>query len=191
MVPQIHFSVRRLSLIDCDVVQDCYDSQPRIMLAAKNRNAPAYARTFNQLLGTGCIAYGTFVAGRLSAFVILWPWPDLPASTLVLFCSRPDGKIFNPERTGLRHAMDAALAHAEQSGRNTLYFIRARSSKWLNSKILNRFGRFSEYRASPIQTLPPGGVSGFSGINSRVLNNMPASAAGVVIVAVSPSATDF
>jgi hypothetical protein len=182
---------RQLTLADALAVQGCYDSQPLIMLTTKIPDAPPYAQTYSHLLSTGCLAFGSFINEQMTAFVVVWPWPDLPASTLVLFCSRPDGKIFNPERTGLRAAMDATLRSLETRGYRTLYFVRSSGGRWKHSTILKRFGRFAEYSASPIEQLQAGQRSRFAGVNQRVLGGSSVRAQAAVIVAVAPAAEDF
>jgi hypothetical protein len=190
-MPAPNFHTRQLRADDAASVQSVYDSQPKLMLAPKRAGEPPYASTFTQLLASGCVAYGAFAADQLTAFVVVWPWPDLPVSSLVLFCSRPDGMVYNPSRTGLAQAMDACLHTLEAEQRFTLYFVRSSGGRWRHSVVRRRFGRFGQYDARPVEVLSAGQRSKFPGINARLLNGAAMRADCAIIVATAPTDQDF
>lgn len=187
----IQYQVRRLSAADADIVEECFDSQPRLMLAAKRMEPGQYGANFRNLITSGCVAYGAFSDDVLMAFCIVWPWPDLPVATMVIFLSRPTGVVYNPERSGLRHAVDAALEHIENLGCWSIYFVRANNKKWKSSRILRGFGRFSEYRLVPVEQIACGSLSRYPSINGLVLGWAPVPTDAVIVQGLRPYAEDF
>jgi hypothetical protein len=186
-----NLTTRQLSLSDAQSVQECYDSQPLLMLAPKRADAPKYADVFHQLLASGCVAYGCFEDNRLLAFCVVWPWPDQPVATLVIFLNRPTGGIYNPERSGLRYAIDAALAHVEARGCWTIYYVRADAQRWKRSRIAKRLGRLGEYRIVPVERLSAGMLSKWPTINQRVLAGLPVPGDAIVVQGLRPYDEDF
>jgi len=186
-----NLTTRQLSLNDAQSVQDCYDSQPLLMLAPKRPDAQKYADTFRQLLASGCVAYGCFEADRLLAFCVVWPWVDQPAATLVIFLNRPTGGVYNPERSGLRYAIDAALAHVEARGCWAIYYVRADARRWKRSRIAKRLGRLGEYRIVPVERLSAGSLSQWQSINNRVLGGLPVPCNAIVVQGLRPYDEDF
>jgi hypothetical protein len=182
---------RRLDASDADLVEECYDSQPRLMLAEKRPGATRYAIVFRGLLASGCIAYGAFRDGVLVAFCVLWPWPGLPVATMVIFLSRPTGSIYNPERSGLRYAIDAALAHVEALGVWSIYYVRADSERWRRSRVTRGLGRHGEYRLVPVERIARGSLSRYPDINRLVLGGMPVPGDAVIVQGLRPYDDDF
>lgn len=187
------FTTRRLTVADALAVQACYDSQPRLMLAQKSEMEAAYSGVFCGLLASGCAAFGAHDAASndLRAFCIVWKWPDLPIGTLVLFANKPDGKPFNPQRTGLAQAVDAALDHLCELGAPTVYFIRAESSKWKNSTVTRRFGKLGASLAAPVEHIKAGSLSRSEGINACVLGGKPPRVDSVLVCVTRAADGDF
>lgn len=185
------FLTRALDAEDAFEVQRVYDSQPLLMLVLKDPQAPPYANTFKHLLDSGCIAHGTFINNSLNAFVVLWPWADLPASSFVIGCIKADGKIYNPTRTGFQAAMDQALFCLEAKHYHTLYFLRSKEKRWKNSTVTRGLGRLAEYHSRPIEIIESGRKSIFSGLNTRLMGNRPATALSTIVVSTSPYLHDF
>jgi hypothetical protein len=187
----IQFQTKQLQIADAQSVQDCYDSQPKLMLAPKTVGERPYAETFRALMQSGCIAYGAFKDDVLMAFCVVWPWPSQPTSTLVLFVNRPTGALFNPRTSGLQAAIDGALFHLEQLGYSALYFARAKSDRWKNSVVTRRIGRLGEYHAIPAEIIPSGGHSRYHDVNNYVLGRTPVRREAVLVLAVKPYDEDF
>ena len=186
-----NLTTRQLTLSDAQSVEDCYDSQPKLMLIEKNEGDPPYSSIFNHLLNSGCIAFGTFDGDTLKAFAILWPWPTLPASTLVLIVNRPDGMTYNPERTGLRSALDAALKCMEMQGRTSVYFARSAARQWKNSTIKKRLGRLSEYHTIAAERILANRPSCFPDFNRFILGGRPVRGDAIIVHALAPQSGDF
>lgn len=185
------FQVRRLSMSDADIVEECFDSQPLLMLAPKRVGAKEYAAVFRGFIANGCIAYGAFRDGVLAAFCIVWPWPNLPTATMVIFLNRPTGTIYNPERSGLRHAVDATLAHIEALGYWSIYFARADNKKWTHSRIVRRLGRLGEYQLVPVERIARGKLSRHPDINRLVLGGTPVQGDAIIVQGLRPHGDDF
>lgn len=185
------YQIRRLSIADFQDVQDCYDSQPKLMLVEKSPDEPPYAGTFQNLLLSGCVSFGAFDGHELKAFSVFWPWPTLPASTLVLAVNRPDGAIYNPERSGLQAVLDAGLAHMEADGRVSVYFARSGARRWKHSVIRKRLGRLSEYHASAVEHIAAGQLSKYQDFNRFVLGSHAVRGDAVMVHAVAPQVGDF
>ena len=182
---------RQLTLADAEDVQRVYDSQPRIMLRDKEPDEPAYAGVFRSHLLTGCISYGAFSGEELRAFCTVWQWPGLPIGTLVLFVNMPAGSVFNPERTGLAAAVDAATDHLAKNGAPTVYFIRANSKKWKNSRVTRNFGVFGASFSRDVEYIAAGNLSKNEGINMYVLGNNPPKADAVLVCVMRKPLGDF
>jgi len=185
------YQIRRLSIADSQDVQDCYDSQPKLMLVEKSSDEPPYAGTFQNLLFSGCVSFGAFDGATLKAFCVLWPWPNLPASTIVLAVNRPDGAIYNPERTGFRAALDAGLAHVEADARTSVYFARSAKRQWNNRATTRRLGRLAEYQARPVETIAGGCLSRFQDFNRFILGGRAIRSDAVIIHATAPHIGEF
>lgn len=186
-----HFHVKPLGISDAEIVQDCYDSQPKLMLTPKTAGDKPYADTFRELIQSGCVSFGAFKEESLSAFCVVYPWQIQPTATLVLFCNRPTGGPFNPGLTGLRDAIDATLLFLEQNGYSSLYFVRAKSDKWRNSLMRRTMGRLGQYHSIPVETITKGNLSRFDMINGAVLGMRRVISDAVVINAVKPYEHDF
>lgn len=184
-------NVTRLIASHAEAVQDCFDSQPKVMMTTKKPGREPYAQTFCNLIESGCVAYGLFDGDVIQAFCVVWPWPTLPASTLVMACNRPDGKIYNPQRSGFSATLDACLGDMERDGRRIAYYVRSSGRAWKNSTAQKGHGRFGEYHCTAAEHIPIGCVSKYSDFNRFVLGNMPVSSDAVVIAAVAPMAGDF
>lgn len=182
---------RQLSAADADLVEECYDSQPRLMLAPKRPGATRYSATFRSLLASGCVAFGAFRDGVLVAFSVAWPWPHLPVATLVIWVCRPTGTIYNPERSGLRHALDAALAHVEALGVWSTYYVRADKGAWTRSRVIRGLGRHAEYRHVPVERIARGDLSRYQDFNRLVLGGMPVPRDAVIVQGLRPHDDDF
>lgn len=182
---------RRLSKADTLAVQACFDSQPKVMMGFKDPNRKPYADIFEALIQSGCVAYGTWHKNILQAFVIVWPWPFLPASTVVMGCNRPNGQIYNPSRSGLKTSFDACLSHMESDGRMSVYFVRSSGKAWKNSTITKGLGRFEQYRCTVAERIQIGQISKYQGFNQLVLGNQPVSSNAVIVAAVAPMTQDF
>lgn len=189
MSPQ--YQTRRLLISDADIVERCFDSQPRLMLAPKRLESRQYAATFRNLIMSGCIAYGAFRDDTLAAFSIIWPWPNLPASTLVLTANRPSGMLFNPVRSGFAAAQDAALAHMEAEGRTMLIYVRSANRKWTRDKTHKLSGRIGEYHVAPAERIAAGSLSRHDSINRFVLGNTPVASDAILVTAIRPFPDDF
>lgn len=185
------YQIRRLEVADSQSVQDCYDSQPKLMLVEKPPNEAPYANTFQHLLFAGCVSFGAFDGLQLKAFSTFWPWLTLPASTLVLAVNRPDGMLYNPERSGLQAVLNAGLAHMEADGRSSVYFARSGAKRWKHSLIKQRLGRLGEYHASSVERILAGQVSHYADFNRFVLGNRPVRGDAVMVHAVAPQTGDF
>lgn len=185
------YQVRRLFIHDADIVEECFDSQSRLMLAPKRLESGQYAATFRNLIMSGCVAYGAFRDDVLAAFSIVWPWPDLPASTLVLTANRPNGMLFNPARSGFSAAQDAALAHMEAEGRTMLIYVRSANPKWTRDKCLSLCGRIAEYHLAPAERIVAGSLSRYDSINRFVLGNSPIHSDGLLVTAIRPFTDNF
>jgi hypothetical protein len=183
--------IRRLEIADSQSVQDCYDSQPKLMLVEKSPNEAPYASTFQHLLFAGCVSFGAFDGHELKAFATFWPWPTLPASTLVLAVNRPDGMLYNPERSGLQAVLNAGLSHMEADGRTSVYFARSGARRWKHSLIKQRLGRLGEYHASAVERIPAGQGSRFEDFNRFVLGGRSVRGDAVMVHAVAPQVGDF
>lgn len=182
---------RRLNLADAAAVQVVYDSQPRVMLREKEPSEVAYEGVFRNHLLSGCISYGAFLGAELLAFCTVWPWPGLPIGTLVLFVNKPNGAVFNPEKTGLAAAVDAALDHLAADGVPTVYFVRAQSKKWKNSRVTRNFGTFGESFSRDVEYINAGSLSKNAGINAYVLGNSPPKADAVLVCVMRKPLGDF
>lgn len=176
---------------DADIVEECFDSQPRLMLAPKRAGAKEYAAVFRGLIADGCVAYGAFRDGVLAAFCIVWPWPSLPIATMVIFLNRPTGTIYNPERSGLRHAIDAALAHIEALGVWSIYYVRADTERWRRSRVVRGIGRMGEYQLVPVERIASGSLSRYPPINDLVLGGLPVPGDAVLVQGLRPYDDDF
>jgi hypothetical protein len=185
------YQVRRLLISDADIVEECFDSQPRLMLAPKSLEPRQYAATFRNLIMSGCVAYGAFRDDVLAAFSIVWPWPNLPASTLVLTANRPNGMLFNPARSGFSAAQDAALAHMEAEGRTMLIYVRSANPKWTRDKTHKLSGRIGEYHVAPAERIAAGSLSRYDSINRFVLGSSPVHSDALLVTAIRPFADDF
>jgi len=185
------FTTRPLSIADSREVQACYDSQPKLMLIEKSPDEAPYAGVFEQLLLTGCVAFGAYANDELRAFVVFWPWPSLPASTLVLMVNRPDGMIYNPERSGLQAALDAGIASMEAEGRSSIYFARAAGGRWKNSTIKRRLGRLSEYHFLAVERVEGGKLARFPAFNQLILGGRPLRGDAIIGHALAPQVGDF
>lgn len=161
------------------------------MLRDKEPGAPAYAGVFRAHLLSGCISYGAFSGDELRAFCTVWQWPGLPIGTLVIFANQPDGRIFNPERTGLAAAVDSALSHLDRIGVPTVYLIRAKSKKWTNSGITKRFAAFRDAFAKDVEFIPAGSLSKHEGINAYVMGGTAPKADAVLICVMQKPLGDF
>jgi hypothetical protein len=137
------------------------------------------------------VAYGAFDGDVVQAFCVVWPWPTLPASTLVMACNRPDGKIYNPQRSGFSATLDACIRHMERDGRRIAYYVRSSGRAWKNSTAQRGLGIFEKYRCTVAEHIPIGCVSKHSDFNRFVLGNIPVSSDAVVIAAVAPMDGDF
>jgi hypothetical protein len=187
----VSFEVRLLQLADAQAVQDVYDSQPKLMLVEKRKDAPPYADTFKSLLSSGCYAYGAFNSGILCAFSVFFVWQGLPATTLVLSCCRPTGGVYRPEKSGFAAALDAAIFHAEQDSRYMIFAVRSANKKWDHHTVVSpRVGRFYEYRSTVAERIAAGSLSKFHAINQMVLGSRPVSADAVLICAIAPWGND-
>lgn len=186
-----NLKTRQLSLADAQAVQACYDSQPKLMLIEKGENDPPYADIFNHLLRSGCIAFGVYDSQELKAFSVFWPWPHMPAATLVLAVNRPDGALYNPQRSGLQAALDAGLAHLESEGRSSVYFVRSAAKRWKHSVIRNRLGRLGEYHSVAIEKIPAGALSRFNDFNRLILGGRPVRGDAILVHSVVPQNGDF
>lgn len=182
---------RRLSRVDALAVQACFDSQPKVMMWFKDSNRKPYADTFQALIQSGCVAYGTWHEDILQAFVIVWPWPFLPASTVVMGCNRLTGQIYNPRRSGLKASFDACLIHMESDSRMLVYFVRSSGKAWKNSTITKGLGRFEQYQCTVAEHIKIGHTSKYQGFNQLVLGNQPVSSNAVIIAAIAPMTQDF
>lgn len=185
------YQIRRLFAYDAEIVEECFDSQPRLMLAPKRMEPKQYGAAFRHLITNGCIAYGAFRNNILAAFCIVWPWPNLPVATMVIFLNRPTGAIYNPERSGLRYAIDAALAHVEAEGVWSIYYVRADNERWRRSRIIKRLGRLGEYRLVPAERIASGALSRHPDINRLVLGGMPVPCDAVLVQGLRPYDEDF
>lgn len=186
-----NFQIRRLLVSDADIVEECFDSQPRLMLAAKRIEPQQYGAAFRNLIMSGCVAYGAFRDDVLMAFCVVWPWPDLPVATMVIFLNRPTGGTYNPERSGLRYAIDAALEHIEALGCWSIYYIRADDRKWKRSRIVQGLGRLGEYQLVPAERIACGSWSRYPSINGLVLGGSPVPTDAVLVQGLRPYSEDF
>lgn len=187
----VAFDIRRLVADDALAVQDCFDSQPKVMMKAKESSREPYADTFSDLIYSGCIAYGAWNGGVLQAFLIMWPWPTLPASTVVMGCNRPTGQKYNPIRSGLTASFDACIAHMEADGRRIIYFVRSSGKAWKNSTITKGLGKFSHYHCTAVEHIKAGALSKYSDFNQLILGYRPVSSNAVIVAAVAPMTQDF
>ncbi len=185
------FTTRPLTIADSREVQACYDSQPKLMLVEKRPDEPPYSGVFEQLLLTGCMAFGAYADDELRAFSVFWLWPTLPASTLVLAVNRPDGMLYNPQRSGLQAALDAGLTHMEADGRTSVYFARSAAARWKHSIIKRRLGRLGEYNASAVERIQRGQHSRFPAFNQLVLGGCAVRGDATIVHAVAPQVGDF
>jgi len=176
---------------DAEAVKDCFDSQPKVMLETKRLDREPYDMTFKNLIRSGCTAYGMVNDGVVQAFSIVWPWPSMPASTIVMACNRPDGKIYNPKRTGLSASLDACLIEMEQQERRISYYVRSSGKAWKNSTAHKGHGRFGEYQCTAAEHISQGCASRYSDFNKFILGGRPVSSDAVIIVATAPMNRDF
>jgi hypothetical protein len=183
--------IRQLTPLDAEQVESVFDSQPKLMLKEKLERKSPYSATFRSLLLNRAIAWGAFDGDRLNAFSIAYKWNDFPIGTLVMLACRPDGKIFNPERTGLAQAVDASLDHLIKLGAPTVYFVRANNKKWTNSLMQKRFGKFGKSYASAVEYINAGELSKHQAINDLVLNRVPLSVDSVLVCLTRPTPHDF
>ena len=178
---------RLLTVFDAAEVESVYDSQPKLMLIPKAPGALPYGKTFVSLLNSGCYAYGSFLGNHLQAFAVFYPWPHLPATTLVLATNRPTGSIYNPQQSGLTAVFDAGLLHAETDARCMLFTVRSAAKKWNhNTMVSPKLGRFYDYRSTVAERLPKGQQSKFASINQLVLNSRPVLTDSFLICAIAP-----
>lgn len=185
------YQTRRLLISDAEIVEECFNSQPRLMLRDKTNDESAYAGVFRSHLLTGCVSYGAFSGEELRAFCTVWQWSGFPIGSLVLFVNKPDGSLFNPERTGLACAVDAALDHLAAIGVPTVYFVRAESTKWRNSRITKNFGLFGLSFSKDVERIKSGQLSKHEAINTFVLNNQPPKADAILVCVTRPPLGDF
>lgn len=185
------FSVRKLQVVDAADVQKCYDSQPRLMLVEKRPTDPPYASVFREHMISGCQSFGAFDEHGLAAFCTVWKWPELPICTLVLFVARKGPATFNPEASGLAAAVDAALDAMEALGAPTAYFVRAESTKWRNSRVTTKFGKFGASYATPVERIPAGALSKHAAINQLVLSGKPVPRDAVLVSVMRRPESDF
>jgi hypothetical protein len=109
----------------------------------------------------------------------------------VLAVSRPDGALYNPERSGLQAVLDAGLAHMEADGRASVHFARSGARRWKHSTIQKRLGRLGEYHASAVERIPAGQPSRFPDFNRFVLGGSLVRGDAVMVHAVAPQVGDF
>lgn len=182
---------RQLTLSDAVDVQAVYDSQPRIMLRDKDVNEPAYAGVFRAHLLSGCVAYGAFEGAELRAFCTVWQWPGFPIATLVVCANKPDGAAFNPSRTGLSAAVNAAFDKLVEDGVPTMYFVRSTKKRWKNSTMSKNFGAFGDSFARAVEYIPAGSPSKHEAINAFVLGSGPPKADAVLVSLTRKPLGDF
>jgi hypothetical protein len=183
--------IRQLTPLDAEQVESVFDSQPKLMLKKKSDRRSPYSVTFRSLLSSGAISWGAFIEGEMKAFAVGYKWSMFPIGTLVMMASKPDGKIFNPERTGLAQAVDATLDHLIELGAPTVYFVRAHNRKWTNSLMQKRFGKFGSSYASAVEYISAGNLSKHQAINDLVLNRLPPSVDSVLVCLTRPTPHDF
>ena len=173
------------------LVQSCFDSQPKVMLEKKKVGREPYSETFLNLVESGCTSYGVFNNDVLQAFCIVWPWPSIPASTMVMACNRPDGKIYNPQRSGFSTTLEACLLEMERGDRRITYYVRSSGRAWKNSTAQKGHGRFGEYQCTAAEHIKQGQMSKYSDFNRYILGSRPVSADAVVVAAIAPMDRDF
>jgi hypothetical protein len=183
--------VKRLTASDAIDVQACFDSQPKVMMAVKQPGRDPYAGTFTNLLRSGCVAYGALSGDLVQAFTIVWPWPSLPASTIVMGCNRPTGGIYSPRKSGFQATFDACLLEMESDQRRLTYHVRSSGTAWKDSTLAKGVGRFEHYRRTVAEQIPAGSLSRYSDFNRFILGSRPVSANAVIIAAVAPMDGDF
>lgn len=181
----------RLTALDAEAVQGCFDSQPKLMMTIKNPGREPYARTFRSLLASGCVSYGLRADDEIRAFCVVWPWPSMPASTIVLACNRPIGQIYNPQRSGLQATLDACLRAMESEGRRIAFFVRSTGRAWKGGTAQKGTGRLAEYFCTVAERIPAGRLSRYSDYNRYVLGNHPVPSDAVVVVAAAPMDPDL
>lgn len=183
--------VKRLAAIHAGAVQACFDSQPKVMMAIKKPGRAPYADTFLSLLESGCVAYGMFDGELVQAFTIVWPWPTMPASTIVMGCNRPSGGIYNPRRSGFQATFDACLSEMEADHRRLTYHVRSSGTAWKDSTMRKGVGRFEQYHRTAAEYIQAGCISKYNDFNRFVLGGNPVNSNAVIVAGSAPMEADF
>jgi hypothetical protein len=181
----------RLTADDALAVQDCFDSQPKVMMALKKPGRAPYADTFKTLLSSGCVAYAQWDGEQVRSFTIVWPWPTAPCCTIVMACNRPTGRAYNPIRSGLQASLDACLLHVEGNGVKVFYYVRSSGKSWKNSTATKNQGRFGDYTFTAAEYISEGSMSKYYDFNNFILGNTPVPSNAVIIAALAPTIDDF
>lgn len=182
---------KRLMPAHASEVQACFDSQPKVMMAAKQPGRAPYADTFLSLLDSGCVAYGVFDGELVQAFTVVWPWPNMPASTIVMGCNRPSGGIYNPRKSGFQATFDACLLEMEAGHRRLTYHVRSIGTAWKDSTMKNGVGRFEHYHRTAAEYIQAGCISKYNDFNRFVLGGNPVNSNAVIVAGSAPMDADF